>query len=256
MALINLKFASEVLGMQTEINVVVPQRSTKGQIGMSGEAKGEKYKTLLLLHGLSDDASTWLRRSSIERYATENGIAVIMPAAERSFYTDMKYGENFYTYISEEVPRIAREFLPLSDKREDNFIAGLSMGGYGALKIALKNPERYAAVAGLSSVADVQDFIEVHAPKVGKLVFGEDMKVPPEEDLFAIAEACNSSEVKPRVMMIEGLSDFLLDGNLRLKAKFESLDYDYTYIDAPGGHSWAFWDKHIQYVLKWMLGKI
>ncbi len=256
MALINLKFASEVLGMQTEINVVVPQRSTKGQIGMSGEAKGEKYKTLLLLHGLSDDASTWLRRSSIERYATENGIAVIMPGAERSFYTDMKYGENFYTYISEEVPRIAREFLPLSDRREDNFIAGLSMGGYGALKIALKHPERYAAVAGLSSVADAQNFIEVHAPKVGKLVFGEDMKVPPEEDLFALAEACNASEMKPRVMMIEGLSDFLLDGNLRLKSKFESLDYDYTYIDAPGGHSWAFWDKHIQHVLKWMLGKI
>ena len=105
-------------------------------------------------------------------------------------------------------------------------------------------------------MADVQDFIEVHAPKVGKLVFGEDMKVPAEEDLFALAEVCNTSEIKPRVMMIEGLSDFLLDGNLRLKAKFESLDYDYTYIDAPGGHSWAFWDKHIQYVLKWMLGKI
>jgi S-formylglutathione hydrolase FrmB len=65
-----------------------------------------------------------------------------------------------------------------------------------------------------------------------------------------------SSEVKPRVLMIEGLQDFLLDGNVRLKEKFESLDYDYTYIDAPGGHSWAFWDKHIQYVLKWMLGKL
>ena len=255
MALINLKFASETLGMQTEINVVVPQRSTKGQIGMSGEAKGEKYKTLLLLHGLSDDASTWLRRSSIERYATEHGIAVIMPAAERSLYTDMKYGENFYTYISEEVPRIAREFLPLSDKKEDNFIAGLSMGGYGALKIALKHPERYAAVAGLSSVADVQDFVNVHAPKVGLLCFGEDRIVPESEDLFFLAEQCNTREDKPRVMMIEGDRDFLLDGNRRLKEKFESLNYDYTYMEAPGGHSWLFWDTHIQRVLKWMLGK-
>ncbi len=255
MALINLKFASETLGMQTEINVIVPQKSTKGQIGMSGEAKGEKYKTLLLLHGLSDDASTWLRRSSIERYATEQGIAVIMPAAERSLYTDMKYGENFYTYISEEVPRIAREFLPLSDKREDNFIAGLSMGGYGALKIALKHPERYAAVAGLSSVADVQDFVNVHAPKVGFLCFGDGMIVPESEDLFKLAEQCNTREDKPRVMMIEGDRDFLLDGNRRLKEKFESLDYDYTYTEAPGGHSWLFWDTHIQRVLKWMLGK-
>ena len=255
MALINIKFASETLGMQTEINVIVPQKSTKGQIGMSGEAKGEKYKTLLLLHGLSDDASTWLRRSSIERYATENGIAVIMPSAERSMYTDMKYGENFYTYISEEVPRIAREFLPLSDKREDNFIAGLSMGGYGALKIALRNPEKYAAVAGLSSVADAQDFVNVHAPKVGLLCFGEDMKVPESEDLFALAEKCNTSAVKPRIMMIEGDRDFLLDGNRRLKEKFESLDYDYVYKEEPGAHSWLFWDTHIQRVLKWMLGK-
>lgn len=255
MALINLKFASEILGMQTDINVIVPQKSTKGQIGMSGEAKGEKYKTLLLLHGLSDDNTTWLRRSSIERYATENGIAVIMPSGERSLYTDMKYGENFYTYISEEVPRIAREFLPLSDKREDNFIAGLSMGGYGALKIALRNPERYAAAAGLSSVADVKNFIDVHAQKVGMLVFGEDMQVPESEDLFALAEKCNGSEWKPRVLMIEGDRDFLIDGNRRLKEKFESLDYDYTYMEAPGVHNWLFWDTHIQYVLKWMLGK-
>ena len=116
MALINLKFASEVLGMQTEINVIVPQKSTKGQIGMKGEAKGDKYKTLLLLHGLSDDSSTWLRRSSIERYATENGIAVTIKA--KSFvkgvtlrlpdcyaytfsdnYFDMQAGEKKTVYI-------------------------------------------------------------------------------------------------------------------------------------------------------------
>ncbi|MBQ3490701.1 MAG: esterase family protein, partial [Clostridia bacterium] len=174
MALINLKFASEVLGMQTEINVVVPQRSTKGQIGMSGEAKGEKYKTLLLLHGLSDDASTWLRRSSIERYATENGIAVIMPGAERSFYTDMKYGAKYFTYITEELPGIVREFLNVSDKREDTYIAGLSMGGYGALKSALKKPEVFCACAGLSSVADIRCglFDEVLVP-----VFGEELVI-------------------------------------------------------------------------------
>jgi DNA polymerase III delta' subunit len=139
---------------------------------------------------------------------------------------------------------------------EPEQIDGFLTNERAAAKLKSENPERYAAVAGLSSVADVQDFVNVHAPKVGFLVFGDDRKVPESEDLFCLAEACNSSEIKPKILMIEGLQDFLLDGNVRLKEKFESLDYDYTYIDGPGGHGWAFWDKHIQYVLKWMLGKV
>ena len=155
MALINIKFASEVLGRCTNIDVIIPQKNTAGQIGIENKAQDEKYKCLLLLHGLSDDGTIWARRTSIERYATEKGIAVILPPADRSFYTNMKYGDRFYDFISEEVPRIAREFLPISDKREDNFVAGLSMGGYGALKIGLKKPDKFAACAGLSSVADI-----------------------------------------------------------------------------------------------------
>ena len=96
MAFMNLKFYSEALGMQTEVYVVIPQRSTAGEIGVETNAKAERYKCLYLLHGLSDDHSIWLRRTSIERYASEYGICVVMPAAARSFYTDMKYGQKYY----------------------------------------------------------------------------------------------------------------------------------------------------------------
>ena len=155
MAFMNLKFYSEALGMQTEVYVVIPQRQTNGEIGVSTKAEDQKYKCLYLLHGLSDDHSIWLRRTSIERYASEYGICVVMPAAAKSFYTDMKYGMKYYTFIARELPRVIREFLNVSDKREDNYIAGLSMGGYGALKIGLRQCDTFCAAAGLSPVAEL-----------------------------------------------------------------------------------------------------
>src|SRR5665647_1599457 len=130
MAFIQCDFYSEALGLSTSMSVILPQQ-TKTQIGMKGNVFTIKHPTLYLLHGLSDDHTIWMRRTSIERYASELGIAVVMPAVHRSFYTDMANGLNFWTFISEELPSIARSFFPLSEKREDNFVAGLSMGGYG-----------------------------------------------------------------------------------------------------------------------------
>ena len=251
MSLINIKFSSGVLRRCTDINVIIPQKAKSYEIGIDSSAKSESYKTLILLHGLSDDNTIWMRRTSIERYAAEYGIAVIMPSGDRSFYTNMVYGDDFYTYISEEVPAIAREYLPLSTKREDNFIAGLSMGGYGALKIGMKNPHRYAACAGLSSVADVELFMNKHSPDCRRLVFG-DKKVPDSEDLFYIAEELNKSEIKPRIYMGVGTEDFMYEENTRLRDKFKSLDFDFTYRESPGTHGWGFWDEYIRYVLEWM----
>ncbi len=249
MALIELKFYSQMLGMQTEAYVVVPQKFTKGEIGIKGKSEDKEYKCLYLLHGLSDDHSIWLRRTSIERYAADYGICVVMPCGGKSFYTDMKYGMKYFSYLTEELPSVIGEFLKVSTKREDTYIAGLSMGGYGALKAALKRPDIYCAGAGLSSVADIKvpNFDEVLLP-----VFGEDKNIPDDEDLFFLAEETNKNPLKPRIFMGVGTEDFLYDSNVRLKEKFESLDYDYTYRESQGTHCWEFWDEYIQYVLKWM----
>ncbi|MEE1224172.1 MAG: alpha/beta hydrolase family protein [Clostridia bacterium] len=252
MAFIDLKFYSESLGMQSEVYVVIPQRSSNGEIGIEGKKSDDKYKCLYLLHGLSDDHSIWLRRTSIERYATEYGICVVMPCGGRSFYTDMKYGAKYFTYITEELPGIVREFLNVSDKREDTYIAGLSMGGYGALKSALKKPEVFCACAGLSSVADIRCglFDEVLVP-----VFGDELVIPDDEDLFFLADRTNANPQKPRVFMGVGTEDFLYDANQRLKEKMETLDYDFTYRESSGTHCWEFWDEYIQYVLEWMFSE-
>ncbi len=249
MALIDLKFYSEALGMQAEAYIVIPQKSTAGEIGIAGKSDDKEYKCLYLLHGLSDDHTIWLRRTSIERYAADYGVCVIMPCGGKSFYTDMKYDMKYFTYITEELPRVVSEFLKVSTKREDTYIAGLSMGGYGALKAALKKPEKYCAAAGLSSVADIKNgmFDGVLVP-----VFGEGVNIPDDEDLFWLAENTNKNPQKPRIYMGVGTEDFLYQDNLKLKAKFEQLDYDYTYRESAGMHEWDFWDEYIQYVLKWM----
>lgn len=254
MAFINLNFYSQTLGMQAEACVILPQRETKGEIGIEGKREEKAYKCLYLLHGLSDDHTIWMRRTSIERYASKYGICVVMPCGGRSFYTDMKYGAKYFTYITEELPCVIGEFLKVSNQREDTYIAGLSMGGYGALKVALRRPDLYCAAAGLSSVADINAvkdrFEECLIP-----IFGEDLQIPAEEDLFALAEKTNVNPLKPRIFMGVGTEDALYGSNLRLKEAFEKLDYEFTYRESVGAHKWEFWDEYIQYVLEWMFGE-
>ena len=248
MALINLGIYSEKLGMQTSVNVVVPQKNTGGEIGVSNNVKDGRFKCLYLLHGLTDDYTIWMRRTSIERYASEYGICVVMPDGARSFYSDMKYGMNYYSYIAKELPQIIEGMFNVSDSREDRYIGGLSMGGYGALKIAMEESERYAGAFGLSPVADIRNnnFTETLTP-----VFGED--IPDEADLFYLTTKHNMDKVKPRLYVTVGREDFMYDDNVRLNKHLENLNYDYTYVETPGSHSWELWDKTVQDALKWML---
>jgi len=127
MAFLQLDFRSASLGQAVLVNILLPE-----------EKEEVKFKTLWLLHGLSDDYSAWMRYTSVERYAEQHEIAVVMPCVDRSWYTDTAYGKKYFTFITEELPqKIAYYFKGYSKAREDNIIMGLSMGGYGALKNAL-----------------------------------------------------------------------------------------------------------------------
>ncbi len=250
MALINFRYSSEVLGMQTEMTVIVPQRGIYGQFCDGSYTKPAPYKCLYLLHGLSDDHTTWTRMTSIERYASSYGICVVMPRADKSFYANMKYGDAFYDHIAKEVPAIAREFFNVSPRREDNYIAGLSMGGYGALKIALRECGSFACGAGLSPAGDIkklEGFDKVLTP-----VFGENIDIPDEDDVFFLAEKYKDHPLRPRLFMGIGYEDFLYKNANALRAKLEECGYDLTYMESHGTHNWQFWDEYIQHVLKWM----
>ncbi|WP_337033867.1 alpha/beta hydrolase family protein [Paenibacillus illinoisensis] len=254
MAMIRCNYFSETLGLSTSMTVIVPQ-ATKGQIGMKGVATRERHPVLWLLHGGSDDDTIWMRRTSIERYVSELGLAVVMPQVQLSFYTDMAYGGKYGTFLMEELPQIARSLFPLSDAREENYVAGLSMGGYGAFKWALSKPDMFAAAAGLStgnfpfwSAGPDGEF-----PPFLRLAFGDGPHAGTDNDLYHLIQSNDrTTGPKPAFYQACGTNDFLYDLNIDLKEAFERSSLDYTYAEEPGVHDWAFWDKTIQDVLKWL----
>lgn len=253
MALIECRFYSEALGLSTSMTVILPQ-NTSSQIGMENKAGAHRHPTLYLLHGLSDDDSIWLRRTSIERYVASLGIAVVMPQVHRSFYTDMEYGGKYWTFISEELPALARSFFPLSAEREDNFVAGLSMGGYGALKLALRKPEMFAAAASLSGVLDIAERVTAETfPREMQLVFGNAPIAGTDNDLLWLLKQLDASPTpKPLMYQCCGTEDFLYEHNQNFLKAARETSLDLTYTEEPGGHEWGYWDKKIQDVLKWL----
>lgn len=236
------------------MTVILPE-SNKSQIGMENKAFNNKHQTLYLLHGLSDDHTIWSRRTSIERYVASLGLAVVMPQVHHSFYTDMAYGNKYWTFLTEELPTVARSFFPLSDKREDNFVAGLSMGGYGALKWALRFSDHFAAAASLSGVTDIASRLENPAGDLGpfKLVFGDKEIRDTEDDLLWLLDQGNKSD-KPKPMLYQscGTEDFLYQENINFKNACEKTTYELTTDFSPGNHTWDYWDEKIQDVLRWL----
>lgn len=256
MALLQCHFYSEVLGLNTTMTVILPQ-ATRTQIGLENRAGGGKHPTLYLLHGLSDDDSIWLRRTSIERYAAPYGLAVVMPQVHRSFYTDMKFGERYWTFLSDELPALARSFFPLSDRREDNFVAGLSMGGYGAFKWALRRPEHFAAAASLSGALDMAS--HVRKPKIEwetdlfGFIYGKEDIAGTENDLLWLLEQGEASDKpKPKLYQCCGTEDFLHEDNVAFTEACRKTSYDLTAVYDKGDHEWGYWDDHIQRVLEWL----
>lgn len=253
MALFQCNFYSEVLGLNTSMTVILPQQ-TRTQIGMNNNIVGDKHPTLYLLHGLTDDDSIWLRRTSIERYVAELGLAVVMPQVHLSFYTDMAQGNRYWTFLNEELPEIARSFFPLSDAREDNYVAGLSMGGYGAMKLALRRPDQYAAAASLSGALDMANSIHrKDSPMNYTHIFGDKDIHGTDNDILHLLQQCNQAEgPKPLLYQCCGTEDFLYQDNQTFRQACAQTNFNLTYEEETGNHEWGYWDTKIQDVLKWL----
>ena len=254
MALIQLSFKSKALLLQTSVNIILPMGTNRVDFTPAQDFTYEhkKYPVLYLLHGASDDHSSWLRLSSIERYAEEKELVIVMPNADMSAYNDMVHGQRYWTYINEELPQFLQAAFPISDKREDTFAAGLSMGGYGAFKLALRNPDRFAAAASLSGAVDI-----IGSLKDGTFfsnAFGDSNQVDNREnDLYhLINEVAEQTGPKPKLFQACGTEDFLYEDNVKFKDYAKDLAIDLTYEEGPGGHDWSYWDTYIQRVLNWL----
>ncbi|WP_391571838.1 alpha/beta hydrolase [Cohnella sp.] len=255
MALIQCGFYSDILSLSVSMNVIVPQALAMNAGGTGWENGGRRLPVLYLLHGLSDDHSTWLRRTSIERYAEERGVAVVMPEVHRSFYSDIGKYRQYWTFVSKELPSIAEALFPVATDRSGRFVAGLSMGGYGAFKLALRLPERYAAAASLSGALDFAG-IGAFMGDEAQEVFGDRPAAGSDNDLFALAErlarGAADKEALPAFYQCCGTEDFLYDDNRRFLDHVRKLGLSLTYEEGPGTHAWDYWDAHIRKVLDWL----
>ncbi|MBR6530660.1 MAG: esterase family protein [Clostridia bacterium] len=238
--------------LQMEINSAALKETTCVRLLLPEVKAGEKVKTLWLLHGLSDDGSAWMRYSAVERYAQEYGLAVVMPAAGRSWYTDTAYGKKYFTFISEELPaKLSRIFCSYSPLREDNLVAGLSMGGYGACKLALSRPEKYSFCISLSGSLDVTRKGRAYDLDEWRSIFGfgiqsaEDL-AGGEHDLFALAAR---GKDLPYFYLWCGTEDSLVFVNRDFDAHLSALGTEHVLVTSEGDHSWKWWDMHLQNAL-------
>ena len=247
MAAIDCKFFSEALGMSSSMRVLLPEPPRR-QL----EAGSAKHPVLFLLHGLSDDETSWTRLTAIERYVAPLGLAVVMPNVHRSFYTNMKHGYRYWDFVSDELLHKARSLFPLSSERQHNYVAGLSMGGYGALKLGLSKPETFSAVASLSGSCELSGLRQ--RPDELALVFGDARGIARSGgDLFKLAaKLARSARPKPKIYQACGTEDALLEGNRRFRDALAPLGFEHRYDESPGLHDWAYWDAGIRRVLSWL----
>ncbi|MGB9619621.1 MAG: alpha/beta hydrolase [Armatimonadota bacterium] len=240
MALCEIRLSAQnALQRMTSFMAIVPEK-TAGP-----------FPVLYLLHGLSDDHTTWVRRTSIERYVAGMPLIVVMPDCERGWYTNAVDIPTFAfeRFIIDDLVGFVDATFPTRACRDGRAVAGLSMGGYGAFKLALKHPDMFSAAVSLSGALRIGERLstvnEVRDREM-RLIFGE--QVPESEDIWRLAESVDPA-LRPALWFDCGTEDFLIEHNRTTHEHFQTLGIPHHYSERPGDHSWALWDQVIQEAL-------
>lgn len=250
MALCQVGWQSGILKQKLGMNVILP------------DTGAGPFDTLYLLHGLSDDYTTWLRRTRIEWYVRELPLIVVMPEGQRGWYTDNDHGPAYGKYIGEEVVSFVERNFPARRERAGRHIGGLSMGGYGALRAALRYPDVFSSANSHSGAL----FHGSHDWSLKDL--REDRRTFPEEmhqvfgtrpegsshDLLALARTARVAGLLPRLSLDCGVDDFLIEANRMFHRELEHLHIPHDYREFPGAHEWDYWDLHVREALRFHLG--
>ncbi len=239
MSLLHVHFFSRALIKNTALAVLMPDQGNP------------PFPTLYLLHGLSDDHTIWIRRTSLERYVQELPLTVVMPAADRSFYVNNPHveGAAYADFIAEDVVDYCERIFPLRRERSARALAGFSMGGYGAIMLALRHSDRFGAAASHAGALGFG-----HRPYRPELQAIADA-AGPGYDCFELAgrAAANPDLSPPRLRLDCGLEDFLLADNQAFHRHLETIGYAHEYRENPGGHTWEYCDRHIQDTIRFLV---
>ena len=267
MAWFQVNFFSVSLGRQVGVHVLLPAEMP-GPIPATGreEAGKQKFKTLYLLHGYMGNANDWLINTQINELSQQYGLAVVMPSGDNGFYVDQPTsGVKGAGYIGQELVEYTRKIFPLSDKKEDTIIAGLSMGGYGAIRNGLAFSDTFGHIIGLSS-ALVIDTIKDIGEEVNMLgvnihyyerIFGDPAKVVmgPDDPRSIAKNLLESGKELPDLYFACGYNDSLSNANRDLHRYLDSIGFAHVYEEGPGTHEWPFWRKFLARGLERVLGK-
>jgi S-formylglutathione hydrolase FrmB len=250
-------FLSGALHTTTNIQVLVPDNFKE---------EGP-YKIVYLLHGLHGAQGTWFDNTMLPYYAKDHNAVFVCPEAGRSFYADLKYGQSFFAYVGGELPRVCKKVFNISAKREDTAVIGCSMGGYGALKLALTYPENYGFCGAIAPAClfikeilsnirkDPRPMIEGREDMKAifmdlRTIYGDDMTLRAENDIIDLLKKFPGQSEKPKIYAACGTGDDLRKENLIFKEEMQKAGFDYTYEEWPGGHEWYFFNEALKKTLQ------
>ena len=264
MALVRMNFESRCLGNNQEVGIILPNLA-KGQTPAEFYGSGKKYKVLWLLHGTSGDYSDWIRKSNVERYACEKELIVVMPSALNSNYSNwprFMTGYRMFDFLTEELMPLIHHWFPASSRREDNYIAGLSMGGEGAIKYAVNHPEKFAACAVLSMApCNLKEMAKTPSRRMENSIHnagGYEAYVNSYENTWEQLDKLKATGVLPRLYFTCGKEDFLFDVYMEFKEYAKKIGLQAQFEEFDGFcHEWDFWDMTVQRAIEFFLtGKL
>ena len=253
-------FPSKTLHMSTNIQVFIPDKDNG------------PFRVVYLLHGLHGDQGTWLDNTMLPVYAQEYNAIFVMPEAGRSFYFNLKYGRKYYTYVSDELPRICRGIFNISAKREDTAVIGCSMGGYGALRLALSKPDQFGFCGAISPAClyfkaildglrkDSGSYLKT-GPEAEEILtdlysaYGEGLEYRKDYDIVELAKNFPAAMPRPKIYVTCGTEDDLRKDNLSFRDEIKNMNYDFTYDEWRGGHEWYFFNEALKKTLEVWYGK-
>ena len=263
MAQININFFSKTLMRQVAFAAIVPVDKFVFLPPGIPEPEKKPFKTLYLLHGIFGNCTDWLAGSRILDYANDHNLAVIMPSGDNAFYVDNHKTGNLYgEFIGKELVEFTRDLFPLSRKREDTFIAGLSMGGFGAVRNGLKYGDTFGYIGALSAgfVLDIalsstnDEPIFFRRRDYYETIFGDVDKMM-ETDVnprFIIRQRLKNNKDLPKMYICCGTEDFLLEPNRDFHKFLNESGIEHTYVEGPGAHDWDYWGEYILKLIKWL----
>ena len=264
MAFLTVNFISKSLMRTVPVNVILP--ADKLVFPGMPEPEDKPFKLLVLLHGILGNYTDWVNGTRIQRMAEAKNLCVVMPSGDNAFYLDFPQAGNYYgRFIGEELPAMMRKMFRISDRREDCFIAGLSMGGFGAMRNGLKYADTFGAIATLSGAFILHEpDSEKEDEEIGRMGLETYCFGTMREGWFSdknpqfiakelYEKKAAGEEVNfPKIYMCCGTEDGLINANYIVRDDLISKGFDVTWEQGPGGHEWNFWDRYIEKILDWL----